>query len=64
MRAADVTELIEALPSASLDPATTVLLFSMIQGAKMHLKHDDPIRGKMERSEFLSELFINLLEML
>ncbi len=59
---ADVIELIEALPSASLDPSTTVLLYSLVEGAKMHLKHDDPIRFAIERSEFLSELFINLLE--
>lgn len=59
---ADVIELIEALPSASLDPSTTVLLYSLVEGAKMHLKYDDPIRITIEKSEFMSELFINLLE--
>lgn len=59
---ADVIELVEALPSASLDPSVTVLLYSMVEGVKMHLKASDPVRIKIERCEFLNELFINLLE--
>ena len=58
----DVIDLIEALPSASLDPSVTVFLYSIVEGVKMHLKPDDPVRIKIERCEFLNELFINLLE--
>jgi hypothetical protein len=58
----DIIELIEALPLASLDPSITVLLYSMVEGVKIHLKPSDPVRIKIERCEFFNELFINLLE--
>ena len=59
----DVIEFIESLESLnSCDQITKVLLFSMIQGAKIHLKYSDPVRVCMERSEYLNNLFINLME--
>lgn len=60
-RAADVIELIESLET-NTDPVIEILLFSMVQGAKIHLKHLDPVRMSMERSEYLSNLFINIME--
>lgn len=61
-KSVDVIELLDALPSASLEPSTTVLLYSMVEGVKMHLKQSDPVRMAVERCEYLNELFINLLE--
>lgn len=66
-RASDVIELIESLHSletsnADADPITTILLFSMVQASKIHLKHSDPVRLSMERSEYLNNLFVNVME--
>ena len=59
----DVIELIDNLPqNTSNDLVIKVLLFSMIEGVKMHLNHEDPVRLIVERSDYLNELFINVLE--
>ena len=61
----DVIELIETLSNHAPDSTTKVLLFSMVQGAKMSLNQSDPVRQEIEKSEYLSnEIFINLLESL
>lgn len=65
LKATDVIEFIESLQTQeSYDPSTIVLLFSMVQGAKIHLRHSDPVRMSIERSEYLNVLFIDLLESL
>lgn len=62
----DVIELLVSLNDCKvplLDPTTKVLVFSMIQGAKMGLKQSDRVRQQIEKSEYLNnEIFINLLE--
>lgn len=62
----DVIELLVSLNDCKvslLDLTTKVLVFSMIQGAKMGLKPSDRVRQQIEKSEYLNnEIFINLLE--
>lgn len=58
----DVIELIEGLPYLRSDPLLDILLLSMIQGAKLHLNFKDPVRAAIERSEYLGELFVGLLD--
>lgn len=64
-RLTDVLELINSLnPDDISDLSIKILLYSLIQASKIHLKQSDPVRIKLERCEFLGEIFINLLESL
>lgn len=59
----DVIELIEEFSRISIsDPLIEILLFSIIQGAKLHLNFKDPVRLAMETSDYLGEVFVGLLD--
>jgi hypothetical protein len=57
-------ELIDSLPSVAsdCDNVTQILLFTLIQVAKFRLSQSDPVRRSIERSEYLGELFVRVLE--
>lgn len=59
----EIIELIDGLQTMpSLDPPIAVLLYSIVQATKLNLKQSDPIRKSIEKSEYLNNLFINILE--
>ena len=60
-----VLELIESLNRkedlSDLEPSVQILLFSMVQAAKLRLNHNDPIRIALEQSDILGDLFLKIL---
>jgi len=56
-------EFVEGLIDDDIDCiATQILLFTLIEASKTRLNQSDPLRKAMERSEYLGELFVRILE--